>query len=175
MTIMFDHPARRCLICRWSRRIFVMAAVAVLLASSTFALFTAVPAAAQTDNGVIVSQGFAFYYAIIPAEMIRGHSKEHPEASMHGGVPTRPHVHHFMVALFNAKTFDRIVDASVTASLGEIGFAGREKVLEPFVVDGALTYGNYFDLRPGTEYLARISAIVPGRKNPARAEFQFKH
>jgi hypothetical protein len=169
MTIRLEHPARLYLSCKHSRRVFVAAAVAML------ALHSAGPAAAQTENGVIVSQGLAFYYALIPAEMIRGHSKEHPEASMHGGVPSRPHAHHVMVALFDAKSFDRVVNASVTASLGEIGFSGTEKMLEPFVVDSALTYGNYFDLRPGTEYLARISATIPGRKSPARAEFQFKH
>lgn len=169
MNISFEHPVRPYLSCQYSRRVFVAAAVAML------ALHSAMPAAAQTENGVIVSQGFAFYYAIIPAEMIRGHSKGHPEATMHGGAPSRPHAHHVMVALFNAKTFDRVVDATVTASFGEIGFSRTEKMLEPFVVDGALTYGNYFDLQPGTEYLARIDATIPGRKGPARAEFQFKH
>lgn len=173
MTIGYEYPARRCPSGRPSRRTFVVAAL--FLAPAALAGFSALPAAARTDNGSIVSEGFAFYYAIIPAELIRGHSKGHPESVMHGGVPNRPHVHHIMVAIFDAKTFDRIVDASVKASIGEIGLAGVEKELEPFVVDGALTYGNYFDLQPGSEYLARVSAVVPGRKNPVQAEFQFKH
>lgn len=173
MTIGYEHPARRYPPGRPSRRTF--AAAVMLLAPAMLSVFSAAPAAARTDNGSIVSQGFAFYYAIIPAEMIRGHSKGHPESVMHGGVPNRPHVHHVMVAIFDEKTFDRIVNASVTASIGEIGLAGTEKELEPFVVDGALTYGNYFDLRPGSEYLARVSAVIPDRKNPVQAEFQFKH
>lgn len=166
MTIGFEQPARPS---RPSRRGFLTAATAA------FAFFPVLPAAARMDNGSIESDGFAFYYAIIPAEMIRGHSKGHPESVMHGGVPNRPHVHHVMVAIFDAKTFNRVVDAKVTASIGEVGLAGMKKELEPFVVDGALTYGNYFDLRPSSEYLARISAVVPGRKNPVQAEFQFKH
>lgn len=169
MTDMFEHSAQPSLHRRHSRR-GVLTAMAAMLAA-----LSAPPAAARTDNGSIESDGFAFYYAIIPAEMIRGHSKGHPESVMHGGVPNRPHVHHVMVAIFDAKTFNRVVDASVKASIGEIGLAGVEKELEPFVVDSALTYGNYFDLRPGSEYLARVSAAIPGRKNPVLAEFQFKH
>lgn len=130
---------------------------------------------ADTHSGYLVDRGIAVYYAIIPAEMIRGHSKQHPEATMHGGVPDRPHVHHVMVALFNASNLERIVDADVTATVGEIGLAGTQRKLEPFTVAGALTYGNYFDMRPRTDYRIRVDMRTPASKSAARVEFVFKH
>jgi len=32
-------------------------------------------------------RGIANYYAVMPAEIIRGREKQHPEARMHGGAP----------------------------------------------------------------------------------------
>jgi len=130
---------------------------------------------ADSHSGYLVDYGIAIYYAVIPAEMIRGHLKEHPEAQMHGGVPDRPHVHHVMVALFKASTLERIADAAVTATVGELGLAGEQKRLQPFTVADALTYGNYFELRPRTHYRVRVDIKVPGLRNAARAEFEFRH
>ena len=130
---------------------------------------------AGTHSGYIVDHGIAIYFAVIPAEMIRGHPKQHPEAQMHGGRPGRPHVHHVMVALFNAASSERIADAVATATVGEIGLAGEQKRLEPFTVADALTYGNYFELRPRTHYLVRVDINVPGFRNAARADFEFRH
>jgi hypothetical protein len=133
------------------------------------------PSTAATNSGYVVDHGVAVYYAIVPAEVIRGHSKQHSEVAMHGGVPDRPHVHHVMVAVFHASTLERIVDASVTATVGEIGLAVDQRQLEPFTVAGALTYGNYFDLLPSTDYRVRIDVSVPGSENQARIEFEYKH
>lgn len=130
---------------------------------------------ADSHSGYLVDHGIAIYYAVIPAEMIRGHPKQHPEAQMHGGVPDRPRVHHVMVALFNASTLERITNAAVTATVGELGLAGEQKRLQPFTVADALTYGNYFELRPRTHYRVRADITVPGFPHAARAEFGFKH
>lgn len=144
----------------------------VLLATSVLSV---APAAADTHSDYLVDHGIAIYYAVIPAEMIRGHPKQHPEATMHGGVPNRPHAHHIMVALFDEASLDRIVDAEVTATVSEIGLAGEKKTLEPFTVAGALTYGNYFELRPNTTYRVRVEVKTPRPGAPASVEFEFKH
>lgn len=146
--------------------VFALIAAARLLAS---------PAEADTTNGYVVDHGIAVYYALIPAEMIKGHSKEHVESTMHGGIPAGPHAHHLMAALFNATTFERIVDADVAAAIGEVGHPASQKQLQPFTVAGALAYGNYFDFRARTEYRIRIDVKAPGFANPARVEFDFKH
>lgn len=158
----------------WPRRSLLHAAGAI----SALALFSAslaAPAAAENGSGDLVDHGIAIYYAMIPAEMIRGHPKGHPETTMHGGVPGGPHVHHLMVALFDAKTLDRIVDAKVMATVGEVGLAEETKELEPFTVAEALTYGNYFELRPNADYHVRVVVNVPGRTSRASVEFQFNH
>ena len=132
-------------------------------------------AVADTHSGYFVKDGIAVYYAVLPAEIIRGHPKQHPEAAMHGGVPGGPHVHHLLLGLFEAKSLERIVDAEVTATVGEVGLAGQQRKLEPFTVAGALTYGNYFDMLPRTDYRVTAEIRRPGSKEAMRVEFDFKH
>ena len=146
------------------------------LAIALFPLLAVQPSRADTSSGYLVDHGVAVYYAVIPAEMIKGHPKGHAEAAMHGGVPGNPHGHHVMVALFDvSKNLERIVGADVTAKVAEIGLAGEEKGLEPFKVAGALTYGNYFDFRPHAEYRIGVNVKAPGFKDAAHVEFEFKH
>ena len=124
--------------------------------------------------GFVVDHGVAIYYALIPAEIIRGHEKQHPEATMHGGAPRSQNAYHLMVALFDASTKRRITDAQVTAKVTEVGLAGEEKKLEPFVVAGALTYGNYFTMAPNTNYRISINAKSPSSAEEAHIEFPFE-
>lgn len=130
---------------------------------------------ADTHSGYLVDRGIAVYYAVIPAEVIRGHPTRHSEAIMHGGVPDRPHVHHVMVALFDASNLERIVNAAVTATVSEVGLVGERKKLGPFTVADALTYGNYFDLRSRTDYRIRVDMKVPRSPNARRVDFGLKH
>lgn len=130
---------------------------------------------ADTHSGYLVDRGIAVYYAVIPAEVIRGHPTRHSEAIMHGGVPDRPHVHHVMVALFDASSLERIVNAAVTATVSEVGLVGERKKLGPFTVADALTYGNYFDLRSRTDYRIRVDMKVPRSPNARRVDFGLKH
>jgi hypothetical protein len=150
---------------------FVNAFLALVLAG-TASLIGSGPAVADTHSGYLVDRGLAVYYAVIPAEMVRGHSKSRPEGAMHGGVTKRPHAHHVMVALFVAKSPDRIVDNDVTATVGEVGLAGERRELEPFIVADALTYGNYFDLRPNTHYRIRVYVQRPDTEEAARLEVE---
>jgi len=99
-------------------------------------LFSGAAFAADSSDYKIVD-GLAIYYAVLSAEVIRGHPKGHPEAVMHGGVPAGKHVHHVLIALFDGESMERITDAQVTASVGEIGLAKRKKALEPFTVADA--------------------------------------
>jgi hypothetical protein len=162
-------PPNQLLRRRLVRAVTLLPALLVLPVSLT------APASADTGNGYLVDHGVAIYYAIIPAEMILGHAEGHPEAMMHGGVPERPHTHHLMVALFDAKSLDRIVDAKVTATVGEIGLASETKELQPFTVAEALTYGNYFEMPPRRDYLVRVDVKTP-RPGPASSvRFEFKH
>jgi hypothetical protein len=133
------------------------------------------PVMAQTGSGYRVDQGIAIYYATIPAAIIRGHPAQHPEATMHGGVPRSPHAYHLMVAVFDAASLQRITDAEVNARVTEIGLAGEEKKLEKFAVADAITYGNYFEIRPNTLYRTSLWVKRPASNREAHVEFQFRH
>ncbi|MCC7482135.1 MAG: hypothetical protein IT541_11500 [Hyphomicrobiales bacterium] len=132
-------------------------------------------AQADTANGYAVDHGVAIYYALAPAEMIAGHPTGHAEAEMHGGVPASVHAHHLIAALFDAKSFERITDAKITATVGEVGLATISKELEPFTVNGALTYGNYFEFRPRTQYRVHLTVARNGATANAETEFEFDH
>ncbi|RNJ48192.1 hypothetical protein [Methylocystis hirsuta] len=140
------------------------------------ALASLLPAQASAESaGYLTDRGVAFYYALFPAEMIRGREQQEPEATMHGGPPRSRHAYHLMVALFDAATSRRITDAEVTAKVTEVGLAGQEKKLESMAVAGAVTYGNYFTLAPNTNYRIRVTVRTPSSAEPARIEFPFKH
>ncbi|WP_436639380.1 hypothetical protein [Microbaculum sp. FT89] len=137
-------------------------------------LFSDAAFAADSSDYRVVD-GLAIYYAVLPAEVIRGHPKGHPEAVMHGGVPKGKHVHHVMVALFDGKTMERVTDAQVTATVAEPGLAGRKKQLEPFTVADALTYGNYFEFSKLATYTIDTEVRRPGSSRVVKTRFAYRH
>ncbi|MFZ5609611.1 MAG: hypothetical protein ACOY99_08375 [Pseudomonadota bacterium] len=139
------------------------------------AAFYAAPSLANDSSGYIVSNDIAIYYAIVPAQILRGHDKSHPEATMHGGVPKGKHERHLMIALFDDNSAARIEDAEVTATIAEVGLAGQTKTLEPFTVSGALTYGNYFEMDNNTLYSISVSIKTPKHEKPVQIKFESKH
>ena len=145
------------------------------LAPATILLSIAGTALASDPEGYKVVDGTVVYFAVVPAEIIRGHPKGHPEATMHGGVPDGKHIHHVMVALFEADSFDRITDAEVEATVTEIGLAGKTEPLEPFTVAGALTYGNYFEMSSQTIYRVHVTVQRPGSPKTTEAIFEYTH
>lgn len=150
------------------RKLACLAQVAILVSIAGVSI-------ASQPGDYIIADGIGIYYAVLPAEMIRGHPKGHPEATMHGGVPSGKHVHHVMVALFEGKTLDRITDAEVKATVSEIGLSGETKNLEPFTVAGALTYGNYFEMPSQTIYRIRVEVRRPSSQKIVKTVFEYTH
>ena len=130
---------------------------------------------ADDPTGFITTSGIEVYYAVLPAEMIRGYPKGSPEFKMHGGPPGGEHIHHVMVALFDAKTMERITDATVMASAAEIGLAGTVKELEPMPIAEAMTYGNYFQFYNLATYRITLEVRRPGSANVIKTSFEYKH
>ena len=118
-----------------------------------------------------VVDGVAIYFGIVPAEMVRGHPREHPEGEMHGGVPAGES--HIMVALFDAKTGERITRAEVTARVSGGHATSGEKRLEPMVIAGSQTYGNYFPMTGIGPYQIELNVRVFGKTKPVRARFEW--
>lgn len=135
-------------------------------------LALSLPADAQSRRSLHQQvDGVDIYLGVLPAEMIRGHSKEHPESEMHGGTPVG--MVHVMVVLFDQASGKRITDATVTARMEWPDRYRIEKRLESMVVSTSLAYGNYFRLPDqGT---VRIEIVVhrPGRPGVVRGTFHW--
>lgn len=115
--------------------------------------------------------GVEIYLGVVPAAMVRGHPRQHPEGRMHGGTAGRGY--HVMVALFEAKTGARIVNAQVGARLVSPSPSGPETRLEPMTIAGAQTYGNYLDMAPGGSYRIDVSIRRPGIAESIHATFHW--
>jgi hypothetical protein len=144
------------------------------LAKFAFALagiVLGVAAAAPTVDTAYrrVVDGVAVYFGMMPAELVRGHPQEHPEGQMHGGVPVGEN--HIMVALFEDKTGKRITRAAVTATITGPGNFKAEKKLEPMIIAGAASYGNYFNMPGPGPYRIALRIRTPGIGHDIEATF----
>lgn len=141
--------------------------IAALTASAVFA--------ADTATHKVV-HGVAIYLGVLPAEMVLGHPRTHTEAEMHGGVPAGQHQHHVVVALFDNATGKRISGAKVSARVHEINLAGAQKKLDPMLIAGTVSYGNYFNM-PATSnpYRIQVRIELPGVAEVIEAQFDYQH
>ena len=133
------------------------------------------PAAAATASDMQTIGNVVVYMGVLPAEMIRSHSREHPEATMHGGVPRTSGQYHVMIALFDAKSGARIENADISARISESGLDGVVKKLEPMQIAGTVTYSNYFPMAGNGPFLIRVAIHVPGELLQTIAEFEHRH
>lgn len=145
-----------------------------LLAASLF-LFAAAAAAADSNLHKVV-HGVSIYLGVFPAEMILGQPRPRAEAEMHGGVPAGEHRYHVTVALFDNATGRRITGARVKANVSEVGLSGVQKKLEPMLIAGSVSYGNYFNM-PSTSnpYHIQVRFELPGVADVIEAEFDYQH
>jgi hypothetical protein len=119
--------------------------------------------------------GMELFFGIVPAEILRGHPREHEEQTMHGGVPRRKGVHHLIISVFDAKTRARITDAIVTGSVTELAMATQTHKLEAMSFGGAVSYGNYFAMPNQGPYEIVVNVRRPGDGKTATARFQYRH
>lgn len=116
-----------------------------------------------------VVDGVAVYFGIMPAQLVRGHAPEHPESQMHGGAPAGEN--HIMVSLFEEKTGRRLDGAEVTATITGPDRFKAEKKLEPMVIAGAASYGNYFYMSGAGPYRIALRFRPAGAARDLRANF----
>lgn len=142
-------------------------ALATLLA--TFAIAGAVAAADYFKT----AGNFAVYLGVVPAEMVLGHSPEHPKGKMHGGVPFSGRQHHVVIAIFDTKDGTRIDNAEVTARVGAIGLGATEKKLERMIIANTVSFGNYFDMSGTGPYRIEIEIRRPGSSGVVQTSFDY--
>lgn len=143
------------------------------LTAIAYVIVSAIPAFAADYYKTTGS--LAVYLGVLPGEMVQGHSREHPEGKMHGGVPSAKRLHHVMVAIFDTKDGSRVSDASVTARVAEVGLAPVEKKLEIMTIDKAASYGNYFSMGSPGPYRIDIEIRRRDSTTPAKTSFEFSH
>ena len=142
----------------------------------SIAAFTASAAFAADTATHKVVHGVAIYLGVLPAEMVLGHPKSHTEAEMHGGVPAGQHQQHVVVALFDQANGKRINGAKVSARVHEINLAGTQKKLEPMLIAGTVSYGNYFNMPAANNpYRIRVLIELPGVAGVIEAQFDYQH
>jgi hypothetical protein len=136
---------------------------------------SSVTTGAAADDSYKTAGGLAVYLGVLPAAMIQGHPRGHPEEAMHGGVPSGRHAYHVVAAVFDAATGERIEDAVVEARVGEPGLARVTRQLEPMLIADTVTYGNYFQLSGDAPYRIDLSITRPGLATPVSVEFTDEH
>lgn len=132
-----------------------------------------IPARADHNDQHARAGGMEIYYSIMPTEMIRGYPEKSAERIMHGGIPRGAGQRHVMIALFDAKTKQRINDAEVKAMVGELAMAGEQKKLETMVMAGTVTYGNYFRMNGRGPYRVTVKINRPGVAGAVAASFDY--
>lgn len=137
--------------------------------------FNAIAAVAEAPANFQVVDGVAIYLGVMPAQIVQGHPKEHPEVGMHGGAPTRGDRVHVVVALFDNATGQRIENAQVTGSVMEIGLSAEQKRLEPMRIVDNVTYGNYFDMPGNGIYHIKVRIRRPSMPGLLEAQFTHRH
>ena len=148
---------------------------AAVLLASVLILLAVGQAITAESGGYQVVGGVGVYLGVLPSEMLKDRAKAGPEATMHGGRAGGEHAHHVVVALFDARTGERITDADVQATVREIGLGGRTKRLEAMPMADALTYGNYFEMRTKTRYRVMLDITAPRLTRPLKATFEYDH
>lgn len=145
----------------------------IIAAAATLVLVTA--ALAQSTSLSKTVNGVTFYLGVIPAEIVRGHPKEHPESTMHGSPPKGTGwSRHIVVALFDAKTGERITDAKVSARVEQLGLTADHKDLDPMQIAGTVSYGNFYAMPSGGIYKIRVIAKRKGGSRRIEAEFEYR-
>lgn len=151
-------------------RLMKLAFAGVLLAALTAISPT------RSADGYQTADGLAVYLGIMPAALLRGHPGSHAEGVMHGGPGSGRHEQHIVVAIFDAESGDRVEDASVTATVSGLGHVGHRRIaLEPMVIAGTVTYGEFINFLGSDRYMIVVEVSAPGREHPASFTFSSDH
>lgn len=145
------------------------------MALAALCLAVSVPVSAASTEGYQVVGDLAVYLGIVPAQIVRGHLAQHPEARMHGGAPVGSGEYHIVVAIFDAATGARVTDARVGATVSGLGHIGETRIaLEPMLTEGVVTYGGFVSLAGHDRYTLVIEIRRPGDAAERRADFAYE-
>lgn len=118
------------------------------------------------------ADGLEVYIGLLPAPMIERFPKGSAEERMHGGTSGRERRYHLVAAIFDSATGQRIERADVRARLTPLGLGSTDKHLEPMTIQGAASYGQYFDLPTNGQYAVSVTVRRAHQAPPVVAEFK---
>ncbi|HXZ49420.1 MAG TPA: hypothetical protein VEG27_10390 [Usitatibacter sp.] len=144
---------------------------AACIAAAAFALLAAGGAQAQVPGQKTVD-GVVFDVGIASAAQISALPPGSLGAEAPG--PSEKGKDHLVVALSEAASGQRIVNARVTVNVARMGMDGVRRTLERMDVAGATSWGGYFDLHTPGSYRIHLVAILPGRA-PVVADFEYRN
>lgn len=151
---------------RWPVRVIAALACAGAMLGS--------PARAD-DQQYRSASGLAVYLGVLPASLIRGHDPADGKRRGHGSAPGGLHDYHLTVAIFDAKSGARVVDAEVVASVSPTGLARQRHLLKPMKIADSVTYGGFVELPGEDRYAIKIVIDRPGGAAPVTANFVYEH
>lgn len=157
----------------YQHSVFIALACLLLLLSASS--LSGVASVLNDDPNVEITDGIAVYFGVIPAAVVRGHPRSHVERTMHGGPPQNASERHVVIALFDAKTFERIINAEVIATIEGLGHVGRTtKKLERMDIANAPTFGGYLVFQGIDKFTIRVEIKLPNRTKPTVVKFDYK-
>jgi uncharacterized protein involved in response to NO len=152
-----------------------MPKIILLVAAVVVGLFLGIgsEARAQDDTQSVTSHGLTVYFGLLPAAIAQGVAHAHGETDLHGSGEQAPSSYHLLVAIFNAVTGERIVDATIAASVTRPGSKMPAKRLEPMEIADTTAYGNFFDLPSEGIYRIRLSITRKGHSRPTEIDIPY--
>lgn len=119
-----------------------------------------------------VIEGVSIYLGILPIQMAKN---EADELKLPNKVYAEKHRYYVLIAMFDAQTGRRIVDAKLDAKVAALGGLNfEEKPLEPIHIEKLVSYGNYFYLADPDVYHIVVSIKMPSLDHPISAEFAYQ-
>jgi len=130
----------------------------------------ALSASAAAPN-TVVADGIEINFGLMAAERMRAYPADSPESRMHGGVPKAGGYYHINVSLTDVAKHAPIANARVEVQVDEPGLGTETKVLEPMVINGTTSYGNYFRIGSRKPYWFTVRVTKPGYVTGTEAKF----
>lgn len=121
---------------------------------------------------------YSVYLGVVPVRLL----KEQPklvdmDKTLHGGLMQEPDTQHLTVAVFDAKTEQRVTDATVIAEVRHKRRIDRktiERPLERMYVGGVVSYGNFFPMAEHGDYEINLKIYVTPSEGPETVKFVYK-
>lgn len=151
-----------------------MALVLPLAAVASAAFSTVARGQDDVNANTMTVAGVLAYLGVMPAAIVQGHPKSHPEGAMHGGAPEGKDQYHLVFALFDAASGARIETAQVSVNVMGLGHVGGTRLdLQPMTIAGTVTWGTFVKLADRATYQLSFEVVLPGQAKAVQFPFTY--